>query len=149
LAGGLENVNGKARAVGSECEGTQQNQTLAFLVFFFRYAEACGLTRTLSGGRKQFHLSKPQTNMAKPYQHHDEYHDIGKAMPKPKRPTHYTYRGRGLTFSAPRTEVLTERNARVEAKKNASYTEKPKIHVSMYAAVAAVLGFTRRFGRGQ
>lgn len=25
----------------------------------------------------------------KPYQHHDEYHDIGKAEPHPKRPTTY------------------------------------------------------------
>jgi hypothetical protein len=49
----------------------------------------------------------------KQYQDHDPIKDKGKAVPHPKRPTHYSYRGRGcggsLTFLRSQIDSATRK----------------------------------------
>lgn len=95
-------------------------------------------------------LSTIHPNTMKQYQDTDPLHGHGKAVPHVKRPTSYTYRGGGRSYSVDPIALRDERDAREKARKaEKSYTKKANIDVSIYSAVAAILGFTRSFGRGR
>lgn len=87
----------------------------------------------------------------KRYQDLDLLHGNGKAIPHPKRPTSYTYRGAGgIQLSVDPMMLRDEREARKQAKaKEKSFVKKASIGVTIHAAIAAVLGFARSFGRGR
>jgi hypothetical protein len=81
----------------------------------------------------------------KAYQHHDPIADKGKAVPHPKVPTQYTYRGRrfgGVHFAVNRDEVLTRRKASVKVHKGRA------LHtMSVIGTLCAILGIRRKGGR--
>lgn len=87
----------------------------------------------------------------KSYQDSDPLHGQGKAMPHPKQPTSYTYRGAGGRSVTIDPMLLREERAARKAAhaSEKSFVEKGKISLTIHAAVAAILGLTRSFGRSR
>lgn len=81
----------------------------------------------------------------KPYQHHDPVLDKGKAAPKPKRPTLYTYRGG--KFSRPL--ISFDRKAVRDSRKSSIKTEKGRTSqsLSVIGTLCAILGIQIKGGR--
>ncbi len=81
----------------------------------------------------------------KAYQDHCPIADKGKAVPHPKRPSHHTWRGRGMTIGFSRDEIRQSKNKLAKRKR---HEEKIKglasVHIGMFAAIMCALGFRGR-----